>query len=73
MYIPVKGTWERLNPSEVNINPTITKKVEAFAKKFDCGFPTNLNEVDVSDDPTEWAGKIGPMKDRGIPVRLKYD
>ena len=70
MYIPVKGTWERLNPSEVNINPTITKKVEAFAKKFDCGFPTNLNDVDVSDDPPDWAGKIVPMKDRGIPSGL---
>ena len=70
MYIPIKGTWERINPSEVDINPSITEKIETFAKEFDCGFPTNLNEIDVSDDPPEWAGKIGPMKDRGIPSGL---
>ena len=63
MYTPIKGSWERIDPLEVKVHPNITKNVEKFAKDFDCGFPKNLNEVDVSNDPPQWAGKIGPMKE----------
>ena len=70
MYTPIKGSWERINPLEVKVDPNITKNLEKFAKEFDCGFPTNLNDVDVSNDPPEWAGKIGPMKERGVPSGL---
>ena len=50
MYTPIKGSWERINPLEVKVDPNITKNLEKFAKEFDCGFPTNLNEVDVSNE-----------------------
>ena len=46
MYTPIKGSWERIDPLEVNVDPNIIKNVEKFAKEFDCGFPTNLNEVE---------------------------
>ena len=32
MYTPIKGSWERINPLEVKVDPNITKNLEKFAK-----------------------------------------
>ena len=68
LYTPIKGTWERLNPNE--LDSSAIKNIEDFARKTDCNFPKNLDDINVSDDPIEWAEKIGPMKDRGDPSGL---
>jgi|TARA_B100001964_G_C14243744_1_gene606365 CubicO group peptidase (beta-lactamase class C family) len=68
LYTPIKGTWERLNPNE--LDSLSIKNIEDFGGKTDCNFPKNLDDINVSDDPIQWAEKIGPMKDRGNPSGL---
>ena len=62
MYTPIKGTWERLNSNE--LDSLSVKNIEDFARKTDCNFPKNLDDINVSDDPIEWAEKIGTMVNR---------
>ena len=68
LYTPIKGTWERLNSNE--LDSLSVKNIEDFGRKTDCNFPKNLDDINVSDDPIQWAEKIGPMKDRGNPSGL---
>lgn len=75
MYFPSpdsanKGQWERRDPESFGLDTSALKAASEFALESDMPWPEDLTNTRVSDDPPEFAGKLGKMRPRGGPAGL---
>ncbi len=72
MYFPppAPADWERRDPETLGLNRQALETASQFAIDSDMPWPEDLTHTSISDDPPEYAEKIGKMRPRGGPAGL---
>ncbi|MDA1297439.1 MAG: serine hydrolase [Chloroflexi bacterium] len=64
------GEWQRRDPASLGLDPAALDQTSRFAIGNEVPWPEDLTSVNVSNDPPEYAEKLGPMRPRGGPAGL---
>lgn len=73
MYFPTpagSGEWERREPGALGLDSSALEEVSRFAIDNEVPWPKDLTDHPISNDPPEYAEKIGKMRPRGGPAGL---
>ncbi len=72
MYFPPPdpARWERREPESLGLDSVALEIALEFAIDSDMPWPEDLTHVSVSDDPPEYAEKLGKMRPRGGPAGI---
>lgn len=64
------GEWERRDPESLGLDSAALIETSRFAIDNEVPWPEDLTRHPISNDPPEYAEKIGPMRPRGGPAGL---
>jgi CubicO group peptidase (beta-lactamase class C family) len=73
MYFPTAESsvpWERREPASLGLDAAALSEASRFAIDNEIPWPEDLTNHPVSNDPPEYAEKIGKMRPRGGPAGL---
>ncbi len=72
MYFPPPdpANWERRDPESLGLDQSALRTASQFAIENDMPWPEDLTHTNVSDDPPEYAEKLGKMRPRGGPAGI---
>jgi CubicO group peptidase (beta-lactamase class C family) len=65
---PPAGQWPRIDPGDAGFDGARLAEAIAFAGACEVEWPRDLAAQPVSDDPPQYAAKIGPVRERGGPA-----
>lgn len=70
MYFPPSdpANWEQRDPESHGLDPRALATTSQFAIDNEIPWPEDLSRTNVSDDPPEYAEKLGKMRPRGGPA-----
>ena len=71
MYFPSSSsTWVRKDPAAAGLDRSLLQQAVDYALANEIAWPYDFASRNISEDPPEYSGKLGPLKERGGPAGL---